>query len=96
MKKVILFCSIILGVSQFAYSQNDCFMKERVNKRDVVSSRNMVSGELVPTYPHYVLVVGRESDGELVYIDPYDGEAYLLDESCFENCEKIVITNIQQ
>lgn len=24
------------------------------------------------------------------------GEAYLLDESCFENCEKIVITNIQQ
>ena len=43
------------------------------------------------TYPHYVLVVGRESDGDLVYIDPYDGEAYLLDEDLFENCEKIVV-----
>ncbi len=43
------------------------------------------------TYPHYVLVVGRESDGDLVYINPYDGEAYLLDEDLFENCEKIVV-----
>ena len=37
------------------------------------------------------LVMGRESDGDLVYIDPYDGEAYLLDEDLFENCEKIVV-----
>jgi hypothetical protein len=43
------------------------------------------------TYPHYVLVVGRESDGDLVYIDPYDGEAYILDETRFESCQKIVI-----
>ncbi|MBE6310785.1 MAG: hypothetical protein E7080_07020 [Bacteroidales bacterium] len=43
------------------------------------------------TYPHYVLVVGRESDGDLVYIDPLDGEAYLLDETRFESCEQFVI-----
>ena len=42
-------------------------------------------------FAHYVLVMGRESDGDLVYIDPYDGEAYLLDEDLFENCEKIVV-----
>ena len=62
MKKVILFCSIILGVSQFAYSQNDCFMKERVNKRDVVSSRNMVSGELVPVVAFHLPPVNMKSN----------------------------------
>ena len=46
---------------------------------------------IVLLFCSYVLVVGRESDGDLVYIDPYDGEAYLLDEDLFENCEKIVV-----
>ena len=62
MKKIILLCSIILGVSQFAYSQNDCFMKERVNKRDVVSSRNMVSGELVPVVAFHLPPVNMKSN----------------------------------
>ena len=72
MKKVILFCSIILGVSQFAYSQNDCVMKERVNKRDVVSSRNMVSGELVPVVAFHLPPVNMKSN-------VYDIKSIILD-----------------
>ena len=72
MKKVILFCSIILGVSQFAYSQNDCVMKERVNKRDVVSSRNMVSGELVPVMAFHLPPVNMKSN-------VYDIKSIILD-----------------
>jgi hypothetical protein len=37
-------------------------MKERVNKRDVVSSRNMVSGELVPVVAFHLPPVNMKSN----------------------------------
>ena len=79
----LLFLAMLVAISAVMLCVNILNQKNpvRVNIIDLI----------VLLFCSYVLVVGRESDGDLVYIDPYDGEAYLLDEDLFENCEKIVV-----
>lgn len=74
-KKLII--TFIFSCLIFSFLQAKDFKQIILKRRDIPIKRE--------------LVMDPESDGDLVYIDPYDGEAYLLDEDLFENCEKIVV-----
>ena len=72
--------------------------KEFVSYKDAIDNKKVVMTDVPSTISnssHNCVIIGYQSDGKYIYMDPEKGELYVADESYFLENYKIVITGIK-
>lgn len=72
---------------------NSTFMTLQFNTGTTTQlASTALSNVIVVRYEnHYILVVGVQYDGDLIYADPHSGGLYVVNASYFSGCENIVV-----
>ncbi len=75
---------------------NSLFMRNQFSMGTTTSFAETASGNviIIRKNNHYVLVLGIQYDGDLIYADPDSGGTYVVNESYFSGCDNIVIYGI--
>ncbi len=72
--------------------------KEFVSYKDAIDNKKVVMTDVPSTISnssHNCVIIGYQSDGKYIYMDPEKGELYVADESYFLENYKIVIAGIK-
>ena len=72
--------------------------REFISYKDAIDRKKVVMTDVPSTISsssHNCVIIGYQSDGKYIYMDPEKGELYVADESYFLENYKIVITGIK-
>lgn len=72
--------------------------REFVSYKDAIDRKKVVMTDVPSTISsssHNCVIIGYQSDGKYIYMDPEKGELYVADESYFLENYEIVITGIK-
>ena len=79
-------------VEHFFYTRKFVSFKDAIDRKKVVMTD---VPSTISNSSHNCVIVGYQSDGKYIYMDPELGEMYIADESYFLGDYKIVITGIK-